>query len=124
MRLLPIGLCLLTALGTTSSCDTQRPPSVDQVSGGLSIRLSSTDVTIQPGASVTLTVKVRTTMDLKGPVQLKLSYPDGAALPTGLSFAFEPGQLTVPTGTEIPAQLRLAAETNVKISEYAFVVTA
>ncbi len=63
-------------------------------------------------------------MDLKGPVQLKLSYPDGAALPTGLSFAFEPGQLTVPTGTEIPAQLRLAAETNVKISEYAFVVTA
>ncbi len=124
MRLLPIGLCLLTALGTISSCDTQRPPSADQVSGGLNIRLSSTDVTIQPGASVTLTVKVRTTMDLKGPVQLKLSYPDGAALPTGLSFAFEPGQLTVPTGTETPAQLRIAAGTNIKISEYAFVVTA
>jgi len=93
------------------------------VSGGLSIKLSTTDVTIQPGASVTLTVKVRTTMELKGPAQLRLSYPDGAALPAGLSFAFEPGQLTVPTGSEVQANLRLAAATSVNITEYAFVVT-
>ncbi len=124
MRLLPIGLCLLAALGTTGSCDTQRPPSANQVSGGLSIRLSNTDVTLQPGATTTVTVKVKTTMDLKGSVQLALSHPDGAALPAGLSFAFEPGQLTVATGTEVEAQLRLAAETSVKISEYALLVSA
>ncbi len=123
MRLLPIGLCLLSALGTTASCDTQRPPSAEQVSGGLSIKLSTTEVTLQPGASVTLSVKVRTTMDLKGTAQLSLSHPDGSSLPPGLSFAFEPGQLSVPTGTEVQATLRLAASTSVTVSEYAFVVT-
>jgi hypothetical protein len=62
-------------------------------------------------------------MDLKGTAQLSLSHPDGSSLPPGLSFAFEPGQLSVPTGTEVQATLRLAASTSVTVSEYAFVVT-
>ncbi|MFO0622452.1 MAG: SBBP repeat-containing protein [Polyangia bacterium] len=123
MRLLPIGLYLLATLGTSASCDTQRPPSAEQVSGGLSIRLSSNDVSVQPGASVSLTIKVKTTMALSGPAQLSLSYPDGSALPQGIGFAFEPSSLTVPTGSEVQAQLRISADASIKISDYALLVT-
>lgn len=123
MRLLPIGLCLLATLGTSASCDTQRPPSAEQVSGGLSIRLSSTDVSVQPGANIALTIKVKTTMALSGPAQLSLTYPDGDALPKGLSYTFEPSSLTLPTGTEVQAQLRISVDASIKIADYALVVT-
>lgn len=123
MRLLPIGLCLLSALGTVTACGTQRPPTPEQVAGGLSLKLSANDVTIQPGASLTVTVKVKTTSALSSPVQLSFGYPDGMPLPSGLTYAFDPAQLTVPAGQEVQTTLRLAADPTIGITDYAFVVT-
>lgn len=123
MRLLPIGLCLLSALGTVTACGTQRPPSPEQVAGGLSLKLSASDVTIQPGISLNLTVKVKTTTALSSPVQLSFGYPDGMPLPNGLTYSFDPSQLTVQAGQEVQTTLRLAADPSIKVTDYAFVVT-
>ena len=80
------------------------------MAGGLSLKLSASDVTIQPGIGLNLTVKVKTTMALSSPVQLSFGYPDGMPLPIGLTYSFDPSQLTVQAGQEVQTTLRLAAD--------------
>ncbi len=123
MRLLPIGLCLLTALGTITACDTQRPPTPEQVAGGLSLKLSASDVTIQPGSTLNLTVKVKSTAALSSPVKLSLGYPDGMPLPNGLTYSFDPAELSVPAGQEVQTTLRLAADPTLNVTDYGLIVT-
>ena len=118
MRHLPFGFCFSLALCAISSCDIKRPPSPEQLAGGLSLKLGSVELTLQPGGGASVQMKVTTSAELNGPVAFELVPNDGADLPGGLGYSFEPEQVLVPVGQTVVATLQLAADPSISLSDW------
>ena len=88
----------------------------------IQLSLSSAALKLAPGQSGQVTVTVRATAALPGPVVLTMRSAGGAALPDGVSFAFEPPQLSVEEKGEQQTRLRVALLPDALVDDYALEV--
>jgi len=122
MRLFQWSWVLLLVLLQHAACDIKRPNSTETVSFGLALKLSLSDVVLQPGGSVGVTLKISTDTALREPVRCSVRADTQDDLPTGLSSSFDPPEFEVQTGQPVQATMRLSADPTIVISEYGLVV--